>query len=58
MKPEEVLKFYGTRYQFAKKTKMSANSLKNWLKWGYVPEGSQYKLERLTKGLLKTKWSD
>lgn len=32
-------------------------SLRNWIKWGYIPEGSQYKLERLSGGQLKTEWS-
>lgn len=53
MKPEDVYKFYGSTYQFKKSTGMSSNTLMNWLKWGNVPEEAQYKLERLTKGLLK-----
>ncbi len=57
MTPEDVKKYYVTAYNFSKHTKMSANSLHNWIKWGYVPEGSQYKIERLTKGVLKTDWS-
>lgn len=57
MKPGDVLNFYGNLYKFNKITKMSMGSLRNWIKWGYVPEGSQYKIERLTKGLLKTDWS-
>lgn len=57
MKPEEVKKFYKTKYNFHKETSMSANTLGNWLKWGYVPEAAQYKLERLTQGKLKTEWT-
>lgn len=57
MKPKEVKKYYGTRYKFNKITGMSSNTLKNWLKWGHVPESSQYKLERITKGELKTDWT-
>lgn len=38
-------------------TKMSSSTLGNWLRWGYVPEDAQYKLERLTKGELKTEWT-
>ena len=58
MKPEDVLAKYGTKYKFHKDTKMAASSLGNWLKWGYVPEGAQLKLERITKGELKADWKD
>lgn len=58
MTPEDVKRYYGTNYRFNKMTKMSRASLFNWLKWGFVPEASQYKLERLTKGELKTQWTD
>lgn len=57
MKPEEVKKFYGTKYRFHKLTGMSANTLGNWLKWGFIPEAAQYKLERITNGELKTEWT-
>jgi len=54
MTPEEVRDYYGgSLYSFNKKTNMSCNSLLNWLKSGFVPEGSQYKLARLSKGDLK-----
>ena len=58
MKPEDVKKHYRSLYNFSKETKMSHSTLANWLKWGFVPEASQYKLERITNGLLKTEWSD
>jgi hypothetical protein len=57
MTPEDVWKYYGNSYQFKKKTGMSDATLRNWMKWGFVPEDSQYKLERLTKGELKTEWT-
>lgn len=57
MTPNDVLKKYGSQYQFHKETGMSHSSLGLWLKLGYVPEASQYKLERLTKGELKTEWT-
>jgi hypothetical protein len=56
MNPVEVLTKYGSQYNFHKVTGMSQASLGNWLRWGYVPENSQYKLERLTNGELKAKW--
>jgi hypothetical protein len=57
MKPKDVEKYYGTRYKFSKITGMSHSTLANWIKWGFVPENAQYKLERLTKGKLKTEWT-
>jgi hypothetical protein len=57
MKPEDVLAKYGTLYNFRKETGMSASSLFNWLKWGFVPEASQYKIERMTHGKLRTEWT-
>ncbi len=57
MTPDEVLKKYGSQYKFHQQTGMSHRSLGNWIKWGYVPESSQYKIERLTNGELKTEWT-
>ena len=57
MKPDDVKNFYRTQYNFGKETGMSPNTLGNWLKWGFVPEDAQYKLERLTQGKLKTQWT-
>lgn len=57
VKPEDVKKFYGSQYRFAKDTGMSKSTLGNWLKWGFVPEDAQYRVERLTGGRLKTQWS-
>lgn len=53
MKPEEVKEFYGSQYNFGKQTGMSCATLGNWLKWGYIPEDAQYKIERITEGKLK-----
>jgi hypothetical protein len=57
VKPDEVKRYYGSQYNFRKLTGMSASTLGNWIKWGFVPEDAQYKLERLTKGELKTEWT-
>lgn len=57
MKPEDVKKYYGSQYRFGKETGMSKTTLGNWLKWGFVPEDAQYRLERLTAGKLKTEWT-
>jgi hypothetical protein len=55
--PLDVKTYYRSQYNFQAKTGMSSATLGNWLKWGFVPEASQYKLERLTDGLLKTQWT-
>ena len=57
MTPDDVLKKYGSQYNFQKETGMSHRSLGRWLSWGYVPESSQYKLERITDGELKSNWT-
>lgn len=56
MTPKEVKKYYKSSYNFSMVTGMSANSLLNWLKWGFIPIPSQQKLEELTKGKLITGW--
>ena len=56
MKPEEVKKYYKTGYKFNKITKMSANTLANWIKCGYVPYAAQKVIEQLTNGELVTDW--
>ncbi len=53
MKPQDVLEYFGSGYQFGKKSGMTRNSLRNWRKWGFVPIASQIKLQKLTKGVLK-----
>lgn len=58
MKPKEVKDYYENAYRFAKATGMSPGSLSNWLKWGYIPDYSQFRLERLTKGKLKAEYKD
>lgn len=56
MTPGDVKKYYSSMLKFREVTGMSCTSLSNWFKWGFVPENSQYKLERLTKGELKVEW--
>lgn len=57
MTPDDVKQYFGNSYQFKKRTNMSDATFRNWMKWGFVPEDSQYKLERLTNGELKTQWT-
>lgn len=58
MKPTEVLEHYKSCHYFHKHTSMSASSLWNWVKWGYIPFESQKKIEEISKGKLKAKWED
>lgn len=57
MTPDDVLKYFGTKYNFHKQTGIRHSNLVYWFKRGYVPEGAQYKIERLTDGKLKTQWT-
>ncbi len=54
MTPQQVLEKYGSQYRFQKETGMSHRCLGRWLKDGKVPETSQYKLETITGGSLKS----
>lgn len=58
MKPSQVKNHYKTGYNFRKLTKMSDNTMQNWIKWGYVPFTSQMKLQQLTGGALVAVWDD
>lgn len=58
MKPIEVKNHYKTAYKFYKATGMSPANIGNWMKWGYIPILSQYKIEENTHGKLKASWDD
>jgi hypothetical protein len=58
MKPDDVKKYYRSTYNFMKETGISSSTLCNWLRLGFVPKNSQYRLEHITKGELKTQWSE
>ncbi len=58
MKPQDVLKYFGTGYRFRKETGMSASTLRNWMIKGQVPKNAQYRIEHITSGYLKTDWSN
>lgn len=53
MKIDELISYYKTGYNFEKATSMSSTSYQNWLKWGYIPIVSQFKIEKFTAGVLK-----
>jgi hypothetical protein len=58
MTVDEVRKYYGNSYQFKKRTGMSDATFRNWMKRGFIPEESQYKLDRITNGKLKMEEAD
>lgn len=58
MKPSDVKQYYKSGYNFRKQTKMSDNTLHNWVKWGYVPFVAQKKIEELTQGELTAVWDE
>lgn len=50
---DDIKKYFGTSYQFHKKTGMNHSNYLNWDIKGFVPIKTQLKLERLTRGALK-----
>lgn len=57
MTPIDVLKKYKSQYNFQKETGITHVTLGNWIKKGVIPKNSQYRLEVITNGELKTDWS-
>lgn len=58
MTPQDIKGYFRTGYKFSKITKMSANTMSNWVKLGYVPYASQKKIEKLTNGQLIAEWDE
>ena len=54
----EIKDYFKNGYQFEKITTISANTFRNWVKWGYIPMDSQCKIERFTNGKLKANYND
>lgn len=50
---DEVEAYFKTGYYLRKKTGLSAGSISNWKKIGYIPLHTQIKIEALTNGDLK-----
>lgn len=53
MTTKELIAYYVNGHQFCLRTRMAANSFRNWCSWGYIPLASQYHIELLTQGELK-----
>ena len=50
---KDLQDYYKNSYQFRKATGMSDSSFQNWLRWGFIPIVSQFKIEALTCGALR-----
>jgi predicted site-specific integrase-resolvase len=58
MKPKDIEDYFKTGYAFSKHTNMSANTLTNWIKAGYIPYASQKRIEKVTDGQLVAEWDE
>lgn len=52
MTPEQVYRYYGSSYQFQKKTGISGQALLQWIKKGYIPDSSQCHVQVVSNGAL------
>lgn len=50
---DDVKQYFGTSYQFNKKTKMNHSNYLNWKNQGFIPIKTQLKLERISEGFLR-----
>ena len=50
---DEIKQYFGTGYQFEKRTGWAHTNYTYWKRKGYIPMLTQSKLERLTNGDLK-----
>lgn len=55
---EDIEQYFGTSYQFSKKTGMPANNYYNWRKAGFIPIRTQIKLQKITEGRLQASLED
>lgn len=52
MTPQEVREFYKTYDSFTRLTGLCSANLYKWIKKGYVPKPSQYRLQIVSDGKL------
>ncbi len=50
---QELKDYFVTGYRFQQATNITSVSFQNWIKWGYIPIKSQFKVEKLTNGKFK-----
>jgi hypothetical protein len=55
---DEVKEYFGSSYQFHKKTGMNHRNYYNWRIAGYIPIKTQMKLEKLSNQGLKAELHD
>lgn len=58
MKIDEVKKYFGSTYEFKKKTGMAHTNYLRWDRKGYIPILTQSKIEQLTGGELIARYCD
>jgi hypothetical protein len=58
MTVQDILDVYGTGYNFEKATGLSHVNIINWLRKGYIPLESQWRVQERSKGALKVKFED
>ena len=49
----DLIEYFGSCYQFNKKTGMSHNNYQTWKKLGFIPIESQLKIQKMTNFDLK-----
>ncbi len=58
MTVDEVHSYFKTDYRFAKATGMTSSCMWHWRKKGYIPVDAQFKIEKVTSGVLKASIDD
>src|SRR3990167_4107080 len=58
MKFEELALMFENGHDFSRKTGLPHGNFHNWKKWGYIPIGSQIRLQGILGGELKANFDD
>ena len=54
---DEVKNFFGSSYEFSKKTGMAHTNYLNWKRKGYIPYVTQQRLHEISHGKLLVKYN-
>lgn len=58
MTVEDILTLYGTSYNFEQQTGLSHVNIIHWKRKGFIPLGSQRRVEHRSGGKLKVRFED